>query len=190
MLRKVLFLLASDFGPLLIFFVAFSFVDFIKATLFLITATGISTILNLFLEKRILWFPIIATIFTTAFGSLTVIFHNPDFIIFENTLYNALVGGMILILQSVGKDPLKRIFSDLFAISDKGWYITTRRWGYFMLASAVSNEILRIFFSPETWVYYRFWYLWILIGFAFWQYEISRRHRSEHANKWGVRVRH
>lgn len=190
MLRKVLFILASDFGPILAFFVAFYFVDFIKATIVLIATTAIVTLANLIIERRVMWFPIIVTILTVGFGSLTVIFDNPEYIIFENTLYNAALGVLILGSLAMGKDPLKRIFSDLFAISDKGWLITTRRWGYFMLASAAANEIVRIFFTPEFWVHYRFWYLWVAIAFCAWQFEVSRKERTEDANSWGIRIKH
>lgn len=190
MLRKVLFIFASDFGPIISFFLAFYFVDFIKATVVLVATTTVVTVISLVLEKRVMWFPVIVTILTASFGSLTVIFDNPEYIIFENTLYNAVVGVLLLGSLAMGKDPLKKIFSDLFAISDRGWFITTRRWGIFMLVSAGVNEIVRIFFTPEFWVHYRFWYLWVVIAFSIWQFSVSRRERTEEANTWGIRIKY
>lgn len=80
------------------------------------------------------------------------------------------------------------MFGQIFDITDKGWFIVSMNWGFFMALIAISNEIARILLSAPEWVTYKFIVLIILIIFGGAQFLISRYYRNPTANSWGLKI--
>lgn len=177
-----------EFGPLILFFIMFELFDFMTSVIILMITVSIALAASVRLYKKIAIFPLIASGSVVIFGLLTVLLNNPFFIIFKDTLYFGIFAIAILIPLIFKRLVLKSMFSEIFAISDKGWTIVSINWGIFMALVAGSNEIARIFFSSEQWVGYKFIVLIILIVFGAFQFLVARYHRLPEASAWGLHL--
>lgn len=180
--------LASEFSPIVAFFIASQFLDFFTATAIFIVVTVIALSVSWFGERRIALFPLISALFVVVFGLVTVVFKLPDAIIVSDTLYYALFGILIGIGVPKNRYLLKTLFESTFAMKDEGWRILSIRWSIVFFLAAFGNEIVRLFFAPEVWVQYKLVKVFIIAGFGIYQFTLARRYRLPHATKWGLRV--
>ncbi len=155
-----------EFGPLIMFFVAFEIFKFMTAVAILIATVVVALIASIIVQRRIAWFPILSCGSVMLFGGLTLFLHNPNWIIFKDTLYFGLFGVAIIIELIRGKLMLKKLFGNVFHVDDRVWKISCIVWGVFLILLAASNEIARIFFTPEQWVTYKIIVLVIMFGMA------------------------
>ena len=81
---------ATDFGPLLAFFIIYykNDKDLISAIPALIIATLIAICIIYMLEKRIPILPLMGAVLVCLFGGLTIFFDNPIFIYLKPTIIN------------------------------------------------------------------------------------------------------
>ena len=90
--------LATDFGPLLIFFAVYykSDKNLIIAIPPLIIATLIAVLAVYIMEKKIPYMPLIGAVLISVFGGLTVFFKNPIFLYLKPTIINILFAIILL----------------------------------------------------------------------------------------------
>ena len=174
---------ATDFGPLLVFFVIYyksgknlsiALPPFIVAT---IAALGIVWIL----EKKIPFVPLLGGILITFFGGLTIYFDNPIFIYIKPTIINVLFGLALLFGKFFSDEPiLKKIIGKSIKLNDNGWKILNNRWMYFFFFLAILNEIVWRTQTEEFWVNFKVWGL-IPITFIFtiFQVQIISKYKSD-----------
>lgn len=186
---KTLAAMLIEFGPLLLFFVTFELFDFFTSVIILVVAVAIALFSSIRLYRRIALFPIISTGSVILFGVLTVIYHNPFFIIFKDTLYFGIFGLLIIIPYLARRILiLKNMFGQIFAITEQGWIIVSMNWAVCMLLIALSNEFARKFLSADEWVTYKMIVLVGLIVFSGVQLIIARKTRLPEASSWGLRI--
>ncbi len=186
---KTLASIAIEFGPLILFFITFEIFNFMTSVAILIGAMVFALIASIKIYGKIAFFPLIASGSVIVFGILTIVLNNPFFIIFKDTLYFGIFALGILIPLFFKKLVLKKMFNQIFDITDKGWFIVSINWGLFMALIAISNEIARVFLSAPEWVTYKFIVLIILIIFGAAQFFISRYYRNATANSWGLNIK-
>lgn len=177
-----------EFGPLVLFFITFELFNFMTSVAILVGAMVVTLIASVRLYKKIALFPLFASLTVIIFGALTVFLHNPQYIIFKDTLYFGGFGLIILIPLFFGKLVLKSLFISIFAITDRGWKVVSIRWAVAMLLIAGTNEWARVYFTPEQWVTYKFIILVLLMVFSVWQFFLSRKERLPEASPWGLRI--
>jgi intracellular septation protein len=139
--RRLALNLFIEFGPILAFFVAFNFFNFIKATLVLVCVVAVAFVLSIIIEKRIAMFSLCASGSILVFGLATIFFDDPVYIIFKDTLFWGLFGAVIIFFYAKRVLILKRLFISIFDITDRGWRIVSIRWTVFACLLAVSNQI-------------------------------------------------
>lgn len=177
-----------EFGPLVLFFITFEVFSFMTSVVILVVAVTVALAASIRLYRKVSVFPLVASASVIVFGLLTVVLHNPQYIIFKDTLYFGIFGLAVLVPALMGKLVLKSMFASIFAITDRGWRIVSYRWGTFMVLIAVSNEFARAWLTADAWVTYKFVVLAILIVFSVWQFFLSRRERLPDASPWGLRL--
>lgn len=177
-----------EFGPIVLFFIVFNFFNFILATLTLVIVVAITFCISFFIEKRIAVFPLFASGTIIVFGLATVVFDDPVYIIFKDTLFWGLSGLLLLGYHLRGILILKKLFIHIFDISDDAWRTITLRWAMFALLIAISNQIALMYFNPTQWVYYKMLTLIAFVPFMAWQFITSRKYKNPTANPWGMRV--
>jgi len=106
------------------------------------------------------------------FGGLTIAFHNATFVQIKPTVIYVLSGGALLAGVWRGTPLLKILLDDAFAgLSERGWMILSRNWGWFFLGLAVLNEVLRQIYNQahgnlDTWIALKL-YLFMPLSFVF-----------------------
>ena len=168
-MNKPLIKLATDFGPLLIFFTVYFYNenDLKLAITPFIVATLVSLIVVYFLEKRIPMVPLTSGIIITLFGGLTLYFDNKIFFYMKPTIINLLFAIILYFGKFFTKKPLLKIFfQNAFDLEDEGWRKLNYRWIGFFIFVAILNEIVWRTQSEIFWVNFKVWGL-LPISFVF-----------------------
>lgn len=156
---------ALDFGPLLIFFLAFKISGIIVGTAAFMAAIVVAVIVSKWKLNKIspmLW---MSAILVLGFGTLTIYFNDQRFIQIKPTIiylgFAAILGFGLL----RGKPMLKYLLQAAFeGLSDEGWLKLSRNWMIFFAAMAGFNEIIRNpnWFDFDTWLTIKVWGVSIL----------------------------
>ena len=159
--------LAIDYGPVLVFFVAYRLlrpqgtdasiaevVAVSKSTIAFIAATVIALALSKWRLGRIspmLW---LTTVLVIGFGLLTVISQDPFWIRHKPTAVYLLLAALLLVGWRRGRPTLKYLLGSAFdGLSDEGWMKLTRNWGFFFVFLAGLNEV----FANPAWFGFEAW---------------------------------
>jgi intracellular septation protein len=168
-MNKSIIKFATDFGPLLIFFIIyFNNENNLKLAIppFII-ATLISLIIIYLLEKRIPMVPLISGVLITFFGGLTLYFDNKIFFYMKPTIVNLLFAAVLFFGKFFTQKPLLKIFfQNAFDLEDIGWRKLSYRWIGFFIFVAALNEIVWRTQSEAFWVNFKVWGL-LPISFLF-----------------------
>ncbi|WP_395327045.1 inner membrane-spanning protein YciB [Novosphingobium sp. BL-8H] len=183
--------LVVDFGPLLVFFLAYrhfspagegnplaTVAAVIKGTI----AFMIATVFALGLSKwrlghisPMLW---LTTVLIVGFGALTVIFHDAFWIQIKPTAVYLMFAGVLFFGLMRGKPMLKYLLQSAFeGLSDEGWLKLSRNWAWFFLFLAALNTLLVFTVSFDAWLQAKLWGFTILsFVFTFSQLPMVLKH--------------
>ncbi|MDX2095751.1 MAG: septation protein A [Alphaproteobacteria bacterium] len=171
--------LILDFAPLAVFFAAFKLGDVLSATLALMVATAFSIAVIYAVERKLALAPLISGGLVMVLGGLSVAFHNEQFIKMKPTVVNLvfaaiLLGGVLIYKRGL----LKYVLDMAFTLTDEGWRVLSRRWGFFFLFLAALNETIWRNFSTEFWVNFKVFGMFTLtIAFAISQFRVVERYK-------------
>ena len=160
---------ATDFGPLLIFFlIYFNSGQNLKIAIPpFIVATIIALLIIYFLEKKIPMLPLVSCALVTLFGGLTLYFDNKIFFYMKPTIINLLFAGVLFFGKFFTKKPLLKIFfNNALNLEDECWTKLTSRWTIFFIFVALLNEAVWRTQSEVLWVNFKVWGL-LPISFLF-----------------------
>jgi intracellular septation protein len=131
-----------DYGPILAFFIAYKLSGLMAATLTLMIATAIATLLLYVVQRRLALMPIITLLVVGTFGGLTLWLHDDTFIKMKPTVIQGLFAA-ILFGGLIMKKPLIRyVMGSTLQMNDDGWRLLSLRFACFFAAMAVLNEIV------------------------------------------------
>ncbi|HWT96559.1 MAG TPA: septation protein A [Terriglobales bacterium] len=131
-----------DYGPILAFFIAYKLSGLMAATLTLMIATAIATLLLYVVQRRLALMPIITLLVVGTFGGLTLWLHDDTFIKMKPTVIQGLFAA-ILFGGLIMKKPLIRyVMGSTLQMDDDGWRLLSLRFACFFAAMAVLNEIV------------------------------------------------
>ena len=159
-MNKPIIKFATDFGPLLIFFIIYfnNENDLKVAIPPFIIATLIALVVIYFLEKRIPMVPLISGVLITFFGGLTLYFDNKVFFYMKPTIINLLFAAVLFFGKYFTQKPLLKIFfQNALNLKDEGWKKLNYRWIGFFLFVAFLNEIVWRTQSEIFWVNFKVW---------------------------------
>ena len=111
-------------------------------------------------------------------GGASIYFKNDQLIKMKPTVVN-LVFAMILLggVYISKRGLLKYVLDVAFALTDEGWCILSRRWGFFFLFLACLNECIWRNFPTEFWVNFKVFGMFSLtILFAISQFRLVQRY--------------
>jgi len=157
--------LATEVGPLVVFFLLNAKADsffgnvasenIFYATGGFMIATALALGVSYWKFHRVPTMPLVTGVFVLVFGTLTLVLHDEAFIKLKPTLVNLLFGGALLGAAYMGRPLMKQLFDAAFDLTDEGWMILTKRWGFFFIALAILNEIIWRNFSTDFWVNFK-----------------------------------
>jgi len=150
--------LALDFGPLLVFFLAYKFYGVIIGTGAFMAAITLAVIVSkvkLSHVSPMLWLSAILVLF---FGGLTIYFHDESFIQIKPTIIYGFFAAMLLGGLLRGKSLLKYLLQAAYeGLSEEGWRKLSLNWALFFIAMAIANEVMRAQLSFDTWLTVKVW---------------------------------
>src|ERR1700752_2076288 len=137
-----LFKLATELGPLLVFFVANAKFNLFVATGAFMVAIVAAMIASYMVVRHVPVMAIVTGVIVIVFGTLTLVLHDETFIKVKPTiiygLFAAILGGGLLF----GRSFIAILFNQMFNLTPKGWRGLTMRWGLFFFAMAMLNEFI------------------------------------------------
>ncbi|MDO8423008.1 MAG: septation protein A [Parvibaculum sp.] len=156
---------ALELGPLVVFFLANARAHVLfgnepaqniyYATGIFMVAIAASLIVSYVRFRRVPTMPLVTGVFVLVFGSLTLWLQDDMFIKLKPTLVNLLFASGLLGAAFFGKPLLKQLFDGAFNLTDEGWMVLTKRWGFFFVLLALINEIVWRNFSTDFWVNFK-----------------------------------
>ena len=172
--------LAIDYGPLLIFFLVYRYFapedasNSVAEVLAVVKGTGafiVAALVALGVSKwklgHITPMLMLSTALIVFFGGLTIFFQDPVFVQVKPTIIYALFAVALLVGWRMGKPLLKYLLGAVFeGLSDRGWMALSRNWGFYFVALAILNEVLRAALPFEDWLAAKFW-LFMPLSFLF-----------------------
>jgi intracellular septation protein len=178
-----LFKLATELGPLIVFFVVNGKFNLFAATGAFMVAIVVAMIASYVVTKHIPMMALVTGVIVLVFGTLTLVLHDETFIKVKPTivygLFAAVLGGGLLF----GRSFIAIMFDQMFNLTSTGWRILTMRWALFFLAMAVLNEIIWRTQSTDFWVAFKaFGVIPLTMGFAISQMPLIKRYHLEPAS--------
>ena len=136
-----LFKLATELGPLLVFFFVNAKFNLFAATGAFMVAIVAAMIASYVVTRHIPIMAIVTGVIVLVFGTLTLVLHDETFIKVKPTiiygLFAAILGGGLLF----GRSFIAIMFDQMFNLTPQGWRILTLRWALFFAGMAMLNEI-------------------------------------------------
>jgi intracellular septation protein len=132
-----LFKLATELGPLVVFFVANAKFHLFVATGAFMVAIVVAMIASYVVTRHVPMMAIVTGAIVIVFGTLTLVLHDETFIKVKPTiiygLFAATLGGGLLF----GRSFIAIMFDQMFNLTPQGWRILTFRWSLFFFAMAI-----------------------------------------------------
>ena len=178
-----LFKLATELGPLLVFFVANAKFHLFVATGAFMIAVIAAMVASYVVTRHVPLMALVSGTIVIVFGTLTLVLHDETFIKVKPTiiygLFAVILGGGLLF----GRSFIAILFDQVFNLTPLGWRILTQRWAQFFLAMAVLNEIIWRTQSTDFWVAFKaFGVIPLTMVFAVTQMPLVKRFHLEPAS--------
>ncbi|QHO72910.1 septation protein A [Bradyrhizobium sp. CCBAU 051011] len=178
-----MFKLATELGPLIVFFVANAKFNLFVATGAFMVAIVAAMIASYVVVRHVPVMAIVTAVIVLVFGTLTLVLHDETFIKVKPTmvygLFAAILGGGLLF----GRSFIAILFDQVFNLTPKGWRILTMRWALFFFAMALLNEFIWRTQSTDFWVNFKvFGAIPITMVFAIFQMPVIKRYHLEPAS--------
>jgi intracellular septation protein len=175
-----LFKLATELGPLMVFFVANAKFNLFVATGAFMVAVIAAMIASYAVTRHVPMMAIVTAVVVIVFGTLTLVLHDETFIKVKPTivytLFAAILGGGLLF----GRSFIAVMFDQMFNLTPQGWRVLTLRWSLWFLAMALLNEIIWRTQSTDFWVTFKaFGMVPLTMLFAVTQMPLIKRHQLE-----------
>jgi intracellular septation protein len=175
-----MFKLATELGPLLVFFAANAKFNLFVATAAFMVAVVAAMIASYVVTHHVPLMALVTGVIVIIFGTLTLALHDETFIKVKPTiiygLFAAILGGGLLF----GRSFIAILFDQMFNLTPRGWRILTARWALFFFALAILNEIIWRTQSTDFWVGFKaFGVIPLTMIFAVAQMPLTKRYHIE-----------
>lgn len=189
MLFKLILNLSIEFGPIVAFLIASEYTKFFTAVTIFVVLTIISLVVGQIERKSFAWFPFIVGVTVVVSGLLTLVLHDPFYLIIKDTIYNAIFAIVLVVGLYYKKSLLKPLFQGLFSMNERGWKILTIRWTGMFIVLTIGNEIARMYLSSSDWVRYKSIATVVTMIFSVYQFKLSKKERLSESSPWGMRLK-
>lgn len=179
-----------DYGPLLIFLGVYKFypppegnsfgdlAPVIYGTIAFMVAAVIALVFSKLKLGHVSPMLMLSTALIVGFGGLTIWLQDERFIQFKPTAIYLLFGALLIGGWVRGKALLQILLEAAFeGVDREGWLKLSRNWGFFFVALAGLNEVMRYQLSFESWLWAKLWvFMPLSFIFTFTQIPMLLRH--------------
>ncbi|MEM6159149.1 septation protein A [Erwinia sp. P6884] len=145
-----------DFLPLVVFFVFYKLYDIFVASGALIVATGLALVVSWLLYRRLEKMTIITFVLVAVFGTLTLVFHNDEFIKWKVTVIYTLFAAVLIYSQLFMKQPLiQTMLGKELTLPASAWRRLNIAWAIFFLVCGLANIYVAFWLSQAFWVNFK-----------------------------------
>ena len=157
---------ALDFGPLLLFFIAYKFGGSktdpaqgpIVGTAIFMLAITVAIIVSKWKLGKVSPMMWLSAVLVLGFGALTIWFHDQRFIQIKPTVIYSFFGALLIGGYFFKRPMLKYVMEAAYdGLSETGWMKLSLNWGIFFLALAIANEAMRATLSFDSWLTLKVW---------------------------------
>nr|WP_107357347.1 septation protein A [Rhodopseudomonas palustris] len=177
-----LFKLATELGPLLVFFIVNAKFHLFAATGAFMVAVVAAVIASYVVTRHVPVMALVTAVVVLVFGTLTLVLHDETFIKMKPTIVYALFGAVLGGGLLFGRSFIAIMFDQVFNLTAEGWRKLTLRWALFFFAMAVLNEAVWRTQSTDFWVNFKvFGAVPLTMLFALLQMPLIKRYAAEPA---------
>ncbi len=145
-----------DFLPLVVFFIFYKLYDIFVASGALIVATALALVVSWLLYRKLEKMTLITFVLVTVFGTLTLVFHNDEFIKWKVTVIYTLFACALLFSQLWMKQPLiQTMLGKELTLPAFAWRRLNIAWALFFFACGLANIYVAFWLSQEFWVNFK-----------------------------------
>jgi intracellular septation protein len=178
-----LFKLATELGPLIVFFVANAKYHLFVATGAFMVAVVVAMVASYVVTRHVPMMAIVTAVVVIVFGTLTLVLHDETFIKMKPTIVYTLFAATLAGGLLFGRSFIAIMFDQMFNLTPHGWRVLTFRWALWFLAMAVLNEIVWRSQSTDFWVAFKaFGMVPLTMLFAVTQMPLVKRYHLEPAS--------
>lgn len=145
-----------DFLPLVVFFVFYKLYDIFVASGALIVATALALVASWVLYRKVEKMTIVTFVLVAFFGTLTLVFHNDEFIKWKVTVIYSLFALALLYSQFFMTQPLiQKMLGKELTLPASAWRRLNIAWAIFFLACGLANIYVAFWLSQAFWVNFK-----------------------------------
>lgn len=145
-----------DFLPLVVFFVFYKLYDIYIASGALIVASALVVAYAWFKYRKVEKATLLTFVMVVIFGSLTLYFHNAEFIKWKVTVIYALFAIALLVSQFIlGKPLIQRMLGKELTLPVRVWNKLNVAWALFFLACGAANIYIAFWLPQNVWVNFK-----------------------------------
>ncbi|MDU3075388.1 MAG: septation protein A [Mixta calida] len=145
-----------DFLPLVVFFVFYKLYDIYIASGALIAATGLALVASWVLYRKLEKMTIFTFVLVAVFGTLTLVFHNDEFIKWKVTVIYTLFAVALLFSQFFMEKPLiQSMLGKELQLPQHAWRKLNIAWALFFLACGLANIYVAFWMPQAFWVNFK-----------------------------------
>ena len=145
----------TEYGPLILFFVANYIWGIMPATAVLVAATVVATAYTVYAERRIPWMPVIGAVLVSIFGGLALVFDDSFFLKIKPTVATLLIAAGLGIGLLFRKYFLRTILAGVLELDETAWRNLTIYWICAFCIMAAANEVAWRTLSTDGWVTFK-----------------------------------
>lgn len=145
-----------DFLPLVVFFVFYKLYDIYVASGALIAATGLALVASWVLYRKLEKMTIFTFVLVAVFGTLTLVFHNDEFIKWKVTVIYTLFALALVFSQFFMEKPLiQSMLGKELQLPQHAWRKLNIAWALFFLSCGLANIYVAFWLPQAFWVNFK-----------------------------------